>query len=162
MIIKCVILGIIIFIYIFYRLYLREYFNVKKTFSSLRNFLDIRDTLVLKLIPDIKDDKLNSKIVKLIEERRLNFMSSYNNAIKSDVKLNSELRNFYEKVNKSKLNELTIEIFSKIINMEKDLKNIRNKYTIAVEKYNENLIKHKFMCLKLIRMKPLDTYKVAK
>ena len=70
--------------------------------------------------------------------------------------------NFYKKIDEERPNEVVLQVFAKIISMEKDLKNIRNKYTLAVEKYNESLIKHKFMCLKVIRMKPLDTYKVMK
>ncbi len=159
MVIKCIILVLIFLIYIIYRLYFKEYFNVKRVFLSLKNHLNTRDALVLKMVPEIKDKKNSKNVVGLIEERRINFDSSYNNAIKSDVKLNSELKNFYNIVNSQKLNELTKEIFFNILDIEKDLKNIRNKYNASVEMYNENLVKHKFMCLKIIRMKPLDTYK---
>lgn len=162
MVLKFIILGIIILIFIIYELYFKEYFHVKKIFWSLKKFLSTRDTLILKIIPDVKDKKASKKIINLIEERRINFNSSYNNAIKSDVKLNSELINFYKKIDEERPNEVVLQVFAKIISMEKDLKNIRNKYTLAVEKYNESLIKHKFMCLKVIRMKPLDTYKVMK
>ena len=162
MVLKFTILGIIILIFIIYELYFKEYFHVKKIFWSLKKFLSTRDTLILKIIPDVKDKKASKKIINLIEERRINFNSSYNNAIKSDVKLNSELINFYKKIDEERPNEVVLQVFAKIMGMEKDLKNIRNKYTLALEKYNESLIKHKFMCLKIIRMKPLDTYKVMK
>ncbi len=154
-----IIVGIIIVFYVIYMLYFKDYWHVRRIFLSLRKFLNMRDTFVLKIVPEIKDKKLSEKIVTFIEERKLNFNSSYNNAIKSDVKLNSELKNFYQVLSDTKLNELTKQIFEKTLEMEKELKNMRNAYNQAVEKYNENLIKHKFITLKIIRMKPLDTYK---
>ena len=160
MVIKIVILAIIALIFFIYYVYFKEYFNVNKIFMTLKKFLSTRDALILKLIPDVKDKKEAKKIVSLIEERKLNFSSSFNNAIKADVKLNGELRNFYKKLSEKKLNEVEIQVFSKIMGIEKDLKVLRNKYTLAVEGYNKVLIKHKFVCLKLIRMKPLDTYKI--
>lgn len=162
MIIEIVVLLILILIFTIYQIYLKEYFKVKKVYNSLRNFLDVRDSLILKLISDVKDKKMASKIVNLIEERNENFKTSYNNSIKADAKLNKELRSFYEYLNNVKKNDVVNSVFSKIINLEKDLKNIRNKYNQAVENYNNNLVKHKFVCLRVIKMKPLDTYNVVK
>ena len=95
-----------------------------------------------------------------MEERRLNFESSYNNAIKSDVKLNKELKAAYSEINKAKLNSISSQLFNTILKTESELKTLRAKYNETVEKYNNNLVKHNFVCLKVIKMKPLDTYKV--
>lgn len=162
MIIKVIILLIIFFIFIFYMLYLKEYLKVKKVYKHLRKVLDTRDTLVLKLIPEIKNKELSAKVIYLIDERKENFKTSYNNSILSDIKLNTELRKLYEYINTLNKNEVINNVFGKIINLEKELKNIRNKYNIAVENYNNNLIKHKYMCLRIIKMKPLDTYSIKK
>lgn len=162
MIIKVIILLIIFLIFMFYMLYLKEYFKVKKVYKHLRKVLDVRDSLVLKLIPEIKNKKLSAKVIYLIDERKENFKTSYNNSILSDIKLNAELRKLYEYINTLNKNEVINNIFSKIINLEKELKNIRTKYNISVENYNNNLIKHKFMCLRVIKLKPLDTYSIKK
>lgn len=161
MIMKIVILLIMLVIFIIYLLYFKDYFRVKKVYNSLRNFLDVRDSLIIKLISEIENKKVASKIVNLIEERRENFKTSYNNSIKADAKLNSALKEFYESLNSMKKNEVVNSTFAKSINLEKDLKKIRVEYNNAVEKYNQNLVKHKFVCLRVIKMKPLDTYKVV-
>lgn len=160
MIIKIVVLIIIILIFVIYQLYFKHYFKVKNIYETLRNFLDVRDSLVLKLIPEIKNDVVRENIIALIEERKENFKTSYNNSIKADAKLNSSLRVFYEEINKLEKNDVINSVFGKVIKLEKDLKNIRNEYSLEVEEYNNNLVKHKFVCLKIIKMKPLDTYKV--
>lgn len=160
MIAKVVILSSIILIFFIYEIYLREYFKVKKVYNSLRNFLDVRDALVLKVISEIKDKKMATKIVNLIDERKENFKTSYNNSILADAKLNSELRKIYQILDNIQKNEVVTTVFSRIINLEKDLKNIRNEYNQAVENYNNNLMKNKYVCLRIIKMKPLDTYKV--
>lgn len=160
MVAEIIILIIIFTMLIIYMLYLKSYFKVKKVFKHLRKFLDTRDTLILKLIPEVKNKKIAGKIVMLIEERKENFKTSYNNSILSDIKLNSELRKLYEYLNTIKRNEVFDNAFRSILELEKDLKNIRNKYNMSVEEYNKALIKHKYMCLKVIRMKPLDTYKI--
>ena len=90
----------------------------------------------------------------------MNFESSYNNAIKSDVKLNKELKTAYAKISKTKLNSISLQLFNTILKTESELKNLRAKYNEVVEKYNNNLVKHNLVCLKVIKMKPLDTYKV--
>ena len=162
MIIKIIILLIIFLIFMFYMLFLKEYFKVKKVYKHLRKVLDTRDTLVLKLIPEIKNKEIAEKVIYLIDERKENFKTSYNNSILSDIKLNTEIRKLYEYINTLNKNEVINNIFGKILNLEKELKNIRNKYNVAVENYNNNFIKHKNVCLKIIRMKPLDTYNVKK
>lgn len=160
MILKLVILFIIFFVFLIYILFFKEYFKVRRVYMHLTKFLYARDALALKLIPETKNKKLAKKVVMLIDERKENFKTSYNNSILSDVKLNSELRKFYEYLNSVEKNEVTNSVLKKILTLEKDLKNIRKEYNIAVEKYNRNLLKHKFVCLKLIRMKPLDTYNI--
>lgn len=158
---KILILAIIILSYIFYKVYLKDFIEVRKVFISLKKFLSARDTLVLKMLPEIKKIIDVNKILSLVDERRLNFESSYNNAIKSDVKLNKELKAAYSKIGKENLNEITLQVFNNILKAESELKNLRKEYNDKVEKYNKNLIKHKFICLKIIRMKPLDTYQIV-
>ena len=160
MIIKVIVILVIVLIFFIYQIYFKKFFKVKKVHSQLKGFLDVRDTLVLKLVPEINDDKMGERIVKFIDERKENFNTSYNNSIMSDIKLNRELRKFYEKINEIKKNDVSNNIFSKIINLEKDLKKIRNEYNKVVESYNNNLVKHRFICLRIIRMKPLDTYRI--
>lgn len=160
MIIEIIILLILFIAFIIYSIFLKDFFSVRKVYNHLKNFLDARDALVLKLIPEINNKEIASKVVYKIDERKENFKTSYNNSILADIKLNSELRKLYEYINTINKNDLIKNIFSKIIALEKDLKNIRNKYNIAVEKYNKTLINHKFICLRLIKMKPLDTYKI--
>ena len=159
MVLKILLITIFLLLYVIYKLYFNKYHKVKRIFETLSNFLNVRDALVLKIISEINDKKVSEKIFNLINERKENFKTSYNNSIIADAKLNKELRNFYEILNKIKKNEIVNSAFAKIINIEKDLKNIRNEYNNAVEEYNQNLIKHKFICLKVIKMKPLDTYK---
>lgn len=158
---KILILAIIILSYIFYKIYLKDFIEVRKVFISLKKFLSARDTLVLKMLPEIKKIIDVNKILSLVDERRLNFESSYNNAIKSDVKLNKELKEAYSKISKENLNEITLQVFNNILKAESELKNLRKEYNEKVEKYNNNLVKHKFICLKIIRMKPLDTYQIV-
>ena len=140
MIIKIVILLIVLLVFLVYKIYFSSYFKVRDVYMSLKSFLDVRDALVLKLVPEIKNEKMSKVIVNLIDERKENFKTSYNNSILADVRLNSELREFYKSVNEIKKNDVINSVFSKIINLEKDLKNIRIEYNKAVEKYNDNHI----------------------
>lgn len=159
MIIKIIALVIIAIIYLIYVLYLKPFFDVKKVIGILENFLNTRDSLILKLIPEIKNKELKSKIISSIDIRRKSFNLTYNAAIESDIKLNSELKDLYEELNKIKNNKIVIGIFENIIKLEKELKNIRNQYNEKALKYNETLIKRKNVCIKLLKMKPLNTYK---
>ena len=145
-------------LYVIYRIYFREYVKMRSVFRTLRRFLDARDTMVLKIVPEVKDKKLSKEVLKMIEERKLNFTSGHNHAILSDIKLNATLKIFYEKYNQKEKNELEKEIFSEIIRAEKNLKHLRKEYNTAVLRYNQMLVQHKMVCMKLIKMKPLDTY----
>lgn len=158
---KMLFVLLLVCIYLFYKMYLAKFLLVRKNFLTLKRFLSARDALISKLLPEIKKQIDIERVVLLIEERRENFENNYNNAIQSDVKLNSELKNLYLGINKLKLNELTKQLFNTILKSEMELKKLRKEYSDAVEKYNENLVKHKFVCLKLIKMKPLDTYSVV-
>lgn len=158
---KMLFVLLLVCIYLFYKMYLAKFLLVRKNFLTLKRFLSARDALISKLLPEIKKQINIERVVLLIEERRENFENNYNNAIQSDVKLNSELKNLYLGINKLKLNELTKQLFNTILKSEMELKKLRKEYSDAVEKYNENLVKHKFVCLKLIKMKPLDTYSVV-
>ena len=153
-----IIIAIFIIVYVFYWLYLKQYFEMRKVFKVLKRFLEARDSLVLKLIPEVSDKKVLKEVLEGIEERKLNFSSGQNNAIMSDIKLNAKLKNFYDKYNQKEKNELEKEIFSKILSAEQNLKHIRKEYNQVVERYNQHLIRHKTICLKVIKMKPLDIY----
>ena len=76
MIVEIIILVVIGLTFVIYNLFLKEFFRVKKVYKHLRKFLDTRDSLVLKLIPEIKDKELASKIVYLIDERKENFKTT--------------------------------------------------------------------------------------
>lgn len=160
MIWKILIIVVVILIYVFYRVYLKDFIEVRKTYTTLKKFLSTRDALLLKLLPELKNTIDANKILSFVEERRLNFESSYNNAIKADVKLNKELKMAYSEISKAKLNSISLQLFNTILKTESELKTLRAKYNETVEKYNNNLVKHNFVCLKIIKMKPLDTYKV--
>ena len=41
---------------------------------------------------------------------------------------------------------------------EKLRNELRNEFNSAVEKYNMNLVMHKFICVRIVHMKPLDKY----
>ena len=160
MIIKIVLLVIILIIYLVYILYLKPFFDVRRVIYTLRDFLNTRDSLILKLIPEVKNKELKENIVGLINSRKEKFNLTYNDAIESDIRLNSELKKLYEEINKIKNNRMVTGIFENIIKIEKELKNIRAKYNEVATKYNDNLVKRKNVCIKLLKMRPLNTYKV--
>ncbi len=160
MIIKIVLLVIILIIYLVYILYLKPFFDVRRVIYALRDFLSTRDSLILKLIPEVKNKELKENIVGLINSRKEKFNLTYNDAIESDIRLNSELKRLYEEINKIKNNRMVTGIFENIIKIEKELKNIRTKYNEVATKYNDNLVKRKNVCIKLLKMRPLNTYKV--
>lgn len=160
MIIKIVLLVIILIIYLVYILYLKPFFDVRRVIYTLRDFLSTRDSLILKLIPEVKNKELKENIVGLINSRKGKFNLTYNDAIESDIRLNSELKRLYEEINKIKNNRMVTGIFENIIKIEKELKNIRTKYNEVATKYNDNLVKRKNVCIKLLKMRPLNTYKV--
>lgn len=160
MIIKIVLLVIILIIYLVYILYLKPFFDVRRVIYTLRDFLSTRDSLILKLIPEVKNKELKENIVGLINSRKEKFNLTYNDAIESDIRLNSELKKLYEEINKIKNNRMVTGIFENIIKIEKELKNIRAKYNEVATKYNDNLVKRKNVCIKLLKMRPLNTYKV--
>lgn len=160
MIIKIVLLVIILIIYLVYILYLKPFFDVRRVIYTLRDFLSTRDSLILKLIPEVKNKELKENVVGLINSRKEKFNLTYNDAIESDIRLNSELKRLYEEINKIKNNRMVTGIFENIIKIEKELKNIRTKYNEVATKYNDNLVKRKNVCIKLLKMRPLNTYKV--
>ena len=146
-------------IYYIYGTYFKEYFEVKKVFNTLQKVLDTRDVLVLKLTGEKVEKKLIAKVVMLIDKRKEIKNSGYTVRMKADVELSNELKNFYLKLNKVVNNDLSKEVFRHIVELEKQAKKIRISYNNAVERYNNNLILHKNVCMKIIHMKPLDTYK---
>ena len=57
-------------------------------------------------------------------------------------------------------NDFSKELVSRIVELEKQARKTRISYNDAVERYNNNLILHKKVCMRFIHMKPLDTYKI--
>ena len=121
--------------------------------------LSYRDMLLLKILPDIKNKKQKETIMNLIDDRNKKSNISYDDAIIADVNLNNELKKIYIEIEKMQKNELQLEIFQKLMNMEKQIKGARNKYSSAVEKYNLSLTIHPKVFIKFLHMRPLDTYK---
>ena len=144
-----------------HEIYLKKYYQVRKVFKTLHHFLDVRDSLVVKLLPEVKGKKVAQDIIEGIDERKMNFSSSQNNAILSDIKLNTRLKKLYEEINHISKNEIINQLFANILSIEKDLKRIRKEYNLAVEEYNQSLVKHKVILLKVMKMKPLDTYQTT-
>lgn len=155
-----ILLLLAIFLYYAYGMYFKEYFEVKKVYSTLQKVLDTRDVLLLKLTSEKFDKRSLAKIIMLIDKRKETKNSGYTVRMNADVELSNELRSFYPKISQAINNDLSKEVFMKIMKLEKQAKKIRISYNNAVERYNNNLILHKKVCMKLIRMKPLDTYKI--
>ena len=156
--------GIILFIlllfgFYFYNMYLREYFEVIKTYKTFRKLLETRDLLILKILSDVNNKKLSKKILNLINERRLKAKVSFDDGIIADSKLNSELKAFYEEINKMEKNEIQDEIFKHLIVLEKQLKSVRNRYSEAVNKYNFALTLHPKILIKILHFRPFQLYK---
>lgn len=158
MIISIVVLILILGYYVV-NVYLREYIEVTKVYKSLRKVLTHRDMLLLKILPDLKNKKQKEKIINLIDDRDKKYNISYDDAIIADVKLHNELRSIYEEIDKMNKNELQLEMFKKLMMLEKQIKEIRKKYSNAVEKYNLSLTIHPKVFIKFLHMRPLDTYK---
>lgn len=149
---------IVIFIYYAYGAYFKEYFEVKQVFGTLQHVLDTRDVLLLQLSNEKIDKKEMAKIVMLIDERKKTKNDGYTIRMNADVKLNHALKEYYPQLAKVLNNQISKDTFKKIVELEKQAKKIRIAYNNAVQKYNDNLILHKKVCMKWIRMKPLDTY----
>lgn len=154
-----IVLVIFAIVFLIYMLYFKEYKEVMGNFQTLIKVLETRDLLLMRILPEIKDEKIKEETAKLVEQRMKCKNAGCNNLIKSDVELNKQLTITYQEIDKIK-NELVREEFRKIVSLEKKLKIIRREYNKAVDKYNQNLVKHKKMCIKYLRMKPLDNYKI--
>ena len=134
-----------------------------KTFNILQKNLDNRDLLVIKLLHEIKDKSLTGNILRLIDERTKSKDKGHTYQMQIDVTLNKYLREFYELINRKKENNIILEkSLEAILYIEKLLIKNREEYNEAVEKYNMNLVKHKFLCVRVFRMKPLDKYSSKK
>lgn len=154
-----IVLIIFIITFFIYMLYFKEYKEVMANFETLVKVLETRDLLLMRILPEIKDKKIKEETARLVEQRMLCKKGGCNNLIKSDVELNKQLKITYSEIDKLK-NALVREEFKRIVSLEKKLKVIRREYNNSVEKYNKNLIHHKKVCIKYLRMKPLDTYKI--
>lgn len=155
-----ILLLLIIFCYYVYGMYFKEYFEVKKINNTLQKILDTRDLLLLKLTGEKVDKKEIAKVLMLIDKRKDTKNAGYTFKMQADVDLNKELKVFYKKLNKVLDNEVSKDTFRRIIELEKQAKKARISYNNAVERYNNNLILHKKVCMRIIKMKPLDTYKI--
>lgn len=153
-------LLLVIFGYYFYGTYLKEYFEVKKVYDTLQKILDTRDLLLLDLSHDKVDKKEFAKILSLIDKRKETRNSGYTVRMNADVELSNELKGFYKSLTKILDNDFSKELVSRIVELEKQAKKARISYNDAVERYNNNLILHKKVCMRFIHMKPLDTYKI--
>ena len=158
MIITIAVVFLILAYYII-NVYLKEYIEVTKVYKTLRKMLSYRDVLLLKILPDIKNKKQKENIMNLIDDRNKKSNISYDDAIVADVTLNNELKKVYIEIEKMQKNELQLEIFQKLMLIEKQIKGVRNKYSSVVEKYNLSLTIHPKVFIKLLHMRPLDTYK---
>lgn len=139
--------------------YLKEYIEVTKIYKLLRKTLEVRDLLLLKLLPDLKNKGESQKVLNLIADRKEKSRLSYDLALKADVELNNELKKVYEQIDKMKKNELQIEIFHNIISVEKKIKKMRREYSNTVQKYNMSLTIHPKVCIKMLHMRPFEMYK---
>ncbi len=157
--IASIIVLVLIFGYYVVNVYLKEYIEVTKIYKALRKVLNHRDMLLLKILPDLKNKKQKEKIINLIDDRNKKYNISYDDAIIADVKLHNELKYVYLEIEKMKKNEFQLEIFKKLMLIEKQIKEIRKKYSNAVEKYNLSLTIHPKVFIKCLHMRPLDTYK---
>lgn len=154
-----VILVIIFIIWILYSLYFKEYRDVMAMYETLVKVLETRDLLLMRILPEVKDKKIREETSRLVQNRMQCKNAGCNLLVKSDVELNKQLKKTYQEIEKIK-NTLVREEFRRVVSLEKKLKVIRREYNQAVEKYNQNLINHKKMCIKYLRMKPLDTYEI--
>lgn len=158
--ISFILLIIVIFIYYVYGTYFKDYFEVKKVYNTLQKVLDARDVLLLDLTNEKVDKKEIAKILMLIDKRKETRKAGYTVRMNADVELNKELKKFYQVVSNAINNDISKEVLKRLIELEKQAKKVRISYNNAVEKYNNNLILHKKICMRLIRMKPLDIYKI--
>lgn len=152
-------LVVLFLIYLGYMLYFKEYVDVCRVFDVLEKTLDTRDLLLVKIIDEIKNRRIKENTVKLINKRIKARKSGYNEKIRIDIELNQQLKETYQEINQLTKNPIVKESFLKIITLEKKLKFQREEYNKVVEKYNRNIIHHKTVCMTIIRMRPLDTYK---
>lgn len=141
-------------------MYFKEYFEVKKINNTLQKILDTRDLLLLKLTGERVNKKDIAKVLMLIDKRKDTKNAGYTFKMQADVELNKELKSFYEKLSKVLDNDVSKDTFKRVIELEKQAKKARISYNNAVERYNNNLILHKKVCMRIIHMKPLDTYKI--
>ena len=155
-----ILLLLAILMYYVYGTYLKEYFEVKKVYKTLQHVLDTRDVLLLKLTGEKVNKKDVAKVVMLIDERKKTKNAGYTVRMNADVALHHELKEFYPKLVKVLDNPVSKEVFQRVMELEKQAKKVRIAYNTTVENYNNNLILHKKVCMRWIRMKPLDTYSV--
>lgn len=158
-----ILIIIVLLSYIYIRnVYLKDFIEMNSIYKSLCKLLDSRDLLILKILPDVKNEKIQEKVLNLINKRRECSKISYDSELEADVELNNDLKILYDKIDKMNKNELQLEIFKKIISLEKQIKSVRLKYNVVAEKYNMSLTVHPKFCVKFMKMKPIEIYGSAK
>ena len=160
------ILGISIFLIfslvcILYLLYLKEYKELVQNYKILIKVLDTRNLLLLRILPELKNKEKESEVTRLVDTLINSKNVGMNATIELDVTLNKYLKAIYEKISKMK-NPIVIEEFKRIIRLEKSLKSIRREFNNSAEEYNQNLIDHKVVCTKILKMRPVNSYKLGK
>ena len=158
-------LGICIFVgfclvVILYLLYIKEYMDLTNSYKTLIKVLETRDLILLRIIPELKNKDEKAEIVSLIDTQIKSKGLGMNATIESDVTLNKYLKPTYEKINKIK-NPIVVEEFKRVIKLEKSLKLIRREFNKSAEEYNQNLIDHKIVCTKILKMRPVNSYKLG-
>jgi len=159
------VLGISVFlllaiVYIWYLLYIKEFKDLTENYKVLIKVLDTRNLLLLRILPELKDKDEKNRITTLVDAQIKSKSMGINATIESDVTLNKYLKDVYININKIK-NPIVIEEFKRIIRLEKSLKSIRREFNKAAEEYNQNLLDHKFVCGKVLKMRPVNSYKLG-
>ena len=155
----CIFLGFSI-IFILYLLYLKEYMDLTKNYELLVKVLETRNLILLRILPEHKNKDDKNQIATLIDTQIKSKSLGINATIESDVTLNKYLKQVYEKISKIK-NPIVVEEFKRIIRLEKNLKLIRREFNKSAEEYNQNLLDHKLVCTKILKMRPVNSYKLG-
>ncbi len=159
------VIGISVFLllsltYILYLLYIKEFMDLTESYKLLIKVLETRNLLLLRIIPELKDKEEKNRITTLVNTQIESKRMGINATVESDVTLNKYLKATYDKISKLK-NPIVIEEFRRIIKLEKNLKTIRREFNKCVEEYNQNLIDHKVVCTKILKMRPANSYKLG-
>ena len=143
-----------------YLLFFKERTELNGNYATLVKVLEFRDLTLMRILPEIKSRKTKNEITNLVQNRMVSKKTGINSLIFADVELNKKLNPIYIEFNNSK-NPLVRAELRKIVSFEKKLKVIRREFNKSADEYNQNLIDHSFVCGKILRMKPVDKYKLG-